>query len=202
MEVFYHTCNQKGILYFIPLFSPLTPKIRRLGEKPVTKGKIRYIIRPVLKDTNIKELIFLRITLESADLPETEVIIRGDVTSQDVVSLLQFLRNKNSGKLVLYKEDEQFIVTPNEIIYIEVADNKVEAVTLNDRYDTKRKLYEIKDMLSNEPFAQINKGTLVNIDFVKSVQAEFSGNYSMRLKDIKEILIISRKYFKEFKSKI
>ena len=103
---------------------------------------------------------------------------------------------------MLYKEDEQFIVTPSEIVYIEVSDNKVEAVTLTDRYDTKRKLYEIKDALMSEPFAQINKGTLVNIDFVKSVQAEFSGNYSMRLKDSKEILIISRKYFKEFKSKI
>lgn len=147
----------------------------------------------------------MKITFESTNLKEPEVIIRGDITSEEVASLLDFLKQKSAQpakKLVLYKEDEQFIVTPNEIIYIEVTDSKVEAVTLNDRYDTKRKLYEIKDMLSNEPFAQINKGTLVNIDFVKSVQAEFSGNYSMRLKDSKEILIISRKYFKEFKSKI
>ena len=147
----------------------------------------------------------MKITFESTNLKEPEVIIRGDITNEEVASLLDFLKQKSAQptkKLVLYKEDEQFIVTPNEIIYIEVTDSKVEAVTLNDRYDTKRKLYEIKDMLSNEPFAQINKGTLVNIDFVKSVQAEFSGNYSMRLKDSKEILIISRKYFKEFKSKI
>jgi len=147
----------------------------------------------------------MKITFESTNLSEPEVIIKGDITNEEVTSLLNYLKQKSAQptkKLVLYKEDEQFIVTPNEIVYIEVTDNKVEAITLNNRFDTKRKLYEIKDMLSNEPFAQINKGTLVNIDFVKSVQAEFSGNYSMRLKDSKEILIISRKYFKEFKSKI
>ena len=147
----------------------------------------------------------MKITFESTNLSEPEIIIRGDITNEEVVSLLDFLKQKSNQptkKLVLYKEDEQFIVTPSEIVYIEVSDNKVEAVTLTDRYDTKRKLYEIKDALMSEPFAQINKGTLVNIDFVKSVQAEFSGNYSMRLKGSKEILIISRKYFKEFKSKI
>ena len=71
-----------------------------------------------------------------------------------------------------------------------------------DRYDSKKKLYELNEMLSNTSFVQINKGTLVNIDYVKSVSAEFSGNYTVRLKNSKEILTISRKYFKEFKSKI
>ena len=202
MEVFYHTCNQKGILYFIPLFSPLTPKIRRLGEKPVTKGKIRYIIRPVLKDTNIKELIFLRITLESADLPETEVIIRGDVTSQEVVSLLQFLRNKNSGKLVLYKEDEQFLIDAKDILFMETVDNRVAVHTRKETYEAKQKLYELKETLTSFSFAQINKSTLVNINFVKSIQAEFSGNYLIKLKDSKDVLTVSRKYFKEFKDQI
>ena len=75
-------------------------------------------------------------------------------------------------------------------------------MTLAGVYGSRKKLYELKEALSTEPFAQINKGTLVNIDFVKSVQAEFSGNYSLRLKSGKEILTISRKYFKEFKSKI
>ena len=49
----------------------------------------------------------MKIKLESAELPETEVIIRGDVTSEEVVSLLQLLKKRNSGKLILYKEEEQ-----------------------------------------------------------------------------------------------
>lgn len=147
----------------------------------------------------------MKLTFESVPNAETEVIIKGDLASPDVAALLEFIKSKNAGatkKLVLFKEDEQFLLDPDEIVFVEVADNRVKVVTESDFYDSKKKLYELKEMLSSEPFAQINKGTLVNIDFVKSVSAEFSGNYTLRLKNRKEILTISRKYFKEFKSKL
>lgn len=144
----------------------------------------------------------MRITLESADLPETEVVIRGDVTGQEVLSLLQFLRNKNSGKLVLYKEDEQFLVDAKDILFMETVDNRVAVHTRKETYEAKQKLYELKETLTSFSFAQINKSTLVNINFVKSIQAEFSGNYLIKLKDSKDVLTVSRKYFKEFKDQI
>ena len=144
----------------------------------------------------------MKIKLESADLPETEVIIRGDVTGEEVVSLLQLLRKRNNGKLLLYKEEEQYIMDADEIVFFEVLDSKVYAYTRQDTYETKLKLYELKEQLAAQPFAQINKSVLVNINCVKSIQAEFSGNYRLKLKNRKETLTISRKYFKEFKDRI
>ena len=144
----------------------------------------------------------MNIKLESAELPEPEVIIRGDVTSEEVVSLLQLLKKRNSGKLILYREEEQYIVDADEIVYVEVSDNKVYAYTKQDTYEAKQKLYEVKEMLGGRFFAQINKSVIVNINCVKSIQAEFSGNYRIKLKNRKESLTISRKYFKEFKDRI
>ena len=147
----------------------------------------------------------MKVTFESANGIETEVLIKGEITSPDVAALLDYIKGLSTNtnkKLMLYREDEQFLIDPAEIVYIEASGNRVEVVTSSGVYDSKKKLYELKEQLGAEPFAQINKGTLVNIDFVKSVQAEFSGNYSLRLKSGKEILTISRKYFKEFKSKI
>ena len=147
----------------------------------------------------------MKVTFESVNNVEAEVIIKGEITNPEVDALLEFIKGRNAGsakKLVLFKDDEQFLLDPEEIVYIEVEDSTVKAVTTNGTYDSKKKLYELKEMLKSEPFAQINKGTLVNIDFVKSVSAEFSGNYTLRLKTGKEILTISRKYFKEFKNKI
>ena len=144
----------------------------------------------------------MKIKLESAELPETEVIIRGDVTSEEVVSLLQLLKKRNSGKLILYKEEEQYIMDADEIVYVEVSDNKVYAYTKQDTYEAKQKLYEIKELLVGRSFAQINKSVIVNINCVKSIQAEFSGNYRLKLKNRKERLTISRKYFKEFRDRI
>lgn len=140
----------------------------------------------------------MKIKLESAELPETEVIIRGDVTSDEVVSLLQLLKKRNSGKLLLYREEEQYIVDANEIVFVEVNGNKVYAYTKLETYEAKQKLYELKELLSAQSFAQINKSVIVNINCVKSIQAEFSGNYRIKLKNRKESLTISRKYFKEF----
>ena len=144
----------------------------------------------------------MKIKLESAELPETEAIIRGDVTSEEVVSLLQLLKKRNSGKLILYKEEEQYIMDADEIVYVEVSDNKVYAYTKQGPYEAKQKLYEIKELLGGRSFAQINKSVIVNINCVKSIQAEFSGNYRLKLKNRKESLTISRKYFKEFRDRI
>ena len=144
----------------------------------------------------------VKIKVESAELPETEIIIRGDVTSEEVVSLLQLLKKRNSGKLILYKEEEQYIVDADEIVFIEVSGSKVYAYTKQDTYEAKQKLYEIRESLGGRAFVQINKSVIVNINCVKSIQAEFSGNYRCKLKNRKESLTISRKYFKEFKDQI
>lgn len=144
----------------------------------------------------------MKITLESAELPETEVIIRGDITSEEVVSLLQLLGKRNSRKLVLYKDEEQFLVDAEEIVFVEVSGSRTFVYTRPDAYEARQKLYELKELLSAQAFAQINKSVLVNINCVKSIQAEFSGNYRLKLKNRKESLTISRKYFKEFKDRI
>ena len=144
----------------------------------------------------------MKIKLESVELPETEVIIRGDVTSEEVVSLLQLLKKRSKGKLILYREEEQYIIDADEIVFIEASGNNVYAYTKQDTYEAKQKLYEIKELLGGRSFAQINKSVIVNINYVKSIQAEFSGNYRLKLKNRKESLTISRKYFKEFRDRI
>lgn len=144
----------------------------------------------------------MKIKLESAVLDETEVIIRGDVASQEVASLLQMLGKRNTGKILLYKQEEQCILNADEIVFLEVQDSRVYAYTKLDTYETKQKLYELKEQLPSRNFVQINKSVIVNINCVKSIQAEFSGNYRLKLKNRKEVLTISRKYFKEFKDRI
>ncbi|MBE6733757.1 MAG: LytTR family transcriptional regulator [Ruminococcaceae bacterium] len=145
----------------------------------------------------------MKLTLEPVSTGETEIIVRGDISSEEVIALINYINAGNSkGKLILFREDEQFLVDAKDVVYLEADEGKITVTSKDGIYTAKQKLYELKDFLSSLPFAQINKGTIVNIDFVKSVSAEFSGNYTLRLKDRKETLTISRKYFKEFKSKI
>ena len=101
---------------------------------------------------------------------------------------------------IIKEREAQFVIEYAEIVFLETSGNKVNVYTKNETFECRLKLYELNDMLDS--FAQINKSTLVNIDYVKSIQAEFSGNYLLKLKNRKELLTVSRKYFKDFKNKI
>lgn len=144
----------------------------------------------------------MKIKVESVDLPEPEVIIRGDVSSAEVIGLLQLLGKRNSGKLLVCREEEQCILDAQEIVFLEVREGKVYAMTRADSYETRLKLYEVMEQLSGRSFVQVNKSVIVNMNCVKSIQAEFSGNYRLKLKNRPEVLTLSRKYFKAFKDSI
>jgi len=144
----------------------------------------------------------VKITVEPAQLPETEVIIRGDIAGAEVAAILQLLGKKNSGKLFVFQEEEQYILNAGEIVFAETNGSKVLVHGRQEIYESKQKLYELMELLEGFSFVQINKSTIVNIEYVKSIQAEFSGNYRIKLKGRKEVLTVSRKFFKEFKTKV
>lgn len=142
----------------------------------------------------------MKITLEHMDGQELEVILRGDTNSAEARQVLASLTPAASfGKLMLQGEDESFLVNPGDIRYFEASQGKTFAVTESGRFEVKEKLYELVNSLNSKGFIQINKGTVVNVNFVRSISAEFSGNYIARLKDSDETLTISRKYIQAFK---
>ena len=144
----------------------------------------------------------MKITLEPAQLREVEVIIRGDVSDPEVAELLRLLGNKSTGRLMVNREEEQFLLEASQIVYLETADNRVKVHTATETFESKQKLYELMEQLRSASFVQVSKSTLVNLNSVKSIQAEFSGNYLIKLKNRSEMLTLSRKYFREFKEHI
>lgn len=142
----------------------------------------------------------MKITLEHIPDQELEVVLRGDTESKEARQVLATLNHAPSfGKLVLQNEDESFLVDPADIRYFEASQGRTYAVTDTGRFESKEKLYELAAALSSKGFIQINKSTVVNINYVRSIAAEFSGNYTARLKGSDETLTISRKYFQAFK---
>jgi len=144
----------------------------------------------------------MKIILEQADLPEVEVVIRGDVAGPEVSQLLRRLGGKTTVRLVAYREEEQFLLDASEIVYLETAGSRVNVHTGTETYESRQKLWELAEQLGHQSFVQVSKSTIVNLDFVKSIQAEFSGNYLIKLKNRKEKLTLSRKYFREFRDRI
>lgn len=144
----------------------------------------------------------MKIILEPAQLAEVEVVIRGDISGAEAAGLLRLLGSKPTGRLLVHREDEQFLLDASQIVFLETAGSRVRVYTGAEVYESRQKLCELLDQLQAAAFVQISKSTLVNLNFVKSIQAEFSGNYLIKLKNRSEKLTLSRKYFREFRERI
>ncbi len=142
----------------------------------------------------------MKVTLEQANLTEPEVIIRGDITSAQVQNIAALLNGKQSlQKMFFFKNEAEYLFDISDVTYFEADNNKTYAHIKGDTYEVRHKLYELENIGRSKGFIRINKGIVVNVNYVLSVEAEFSGNYTLFLKDTKNQLTISRKYVKEFK---
>lgn len=142
----------------------------------------------------------MKITLEQASLAEPEVTIRGELGSPQVQALAAALQGmRGAGRLFLHRDEKEYPVVPEEISFFEARANRVYAQVGGETYEARYKLYELCGLLQGRGFVQVSKGVVANVEYIRSVAAEFSGNYTAYLKDGKTRLTISRKYMKDFR---
>lgn len=145
----------------------------------------------------------MKITIEQAELAEPEIIIRGNAASTQVQNIIELFNEKQYlQKMFFLKNEKEYLFDISDVIYFEAANNKTFARIGEELFEVRQKLYELESMGRFKGFVRINKGIVVNVNYILSVEAEFSGNYKLLLKDMKKSLIISRKYVKEFKKYI
>ncbi len=144
----------------------------------------------------------MKIKLEDADIDEIEITIRGNIKDKTVSDLVSILKeNKIASKIILFDEEKEILADIKEVLYFEISNRKTYASLENKKLLSKYSLSEILSLFSNQGIIQISKSLLVNINHVKSLEAEFSGNYLITLKG-DEKLVVSRLYMKEFRKAI
>lgn len=142
----------------------------------------------------------MKVILEHTELNEPEIIVRGNTGSIQVQRIVELLNGKQSAqKMFFFKNDREYLFDISDVVYFEADNNKIYAHITNEVYEVRYKLYELESICRAKGFIRINKGIIVNINYVSSVEAEFSGNLRLNLKDGKTRLIISRKYVKSFR---
>lgn len=142
----------------------------------------------------------MKITLEQTEIAEPEIVIRGDISSPQVQNVIELLNGKKSlQKMFLFKAEKEYLFDITDVVYFEADNNKIFAHVGNELFETRHKLYELESIGYTKGFIRISKGIIVNIHHVLSVEAEFSGNYTLTLKGVQTQLTLSRKYVKGFK---
>ena len=125
---------------------------------------------------------------------DLEITVKGDAKKAEVIAILTYLENfQKPTRLLVYDDEKMIPLASSDILYFETKEKKAFAMTEKASYQTKLKLYELEGLLG---FAQISKSIVVNLEKIDYVAPEFSGNFYLYLKNVKEPLILSRKFSK------
>ena len=145
----------------------------------------------------------MKITIETP-LPgeEDEIIIKMAELSDDVLKMVRRLKDGVSkDSLAVYADESIQMVPTRDILYFDAADDHVFAYTRGNCFDTRKKLFEIEELLSDSSFLRISKNAIVNIRAIDHLSPEFNGRFIASLKNGEDI-IISRGYVPELKKKL
>jgi two-component system, LytTR family, response regulator len=99
--------------------------------------------------------------------------------------------------------DKIYIINEDDVVYITSEDKLVFAYLFETKYLINYTLEQLLSRLNPEKFFRIHRSTIVNMDYVKTIETWFAGGYRMIVKDKnKTELTISRSAGKLLRQKL
>ena len=134
------------------------------------------------------------------ELDEVEVVVSYSEDSFYIKRIIASLENLDID-LTGYKNQSYYRLHTNEILYIESIDRKTYLYSESDFYQSKMTLYELELLLKESCFIRISKSMIVNLNRVRSLQAEVGRRILMTM-DNKEKILVSRHYANHVKEEL
>ena len=134
---------------------------------------------------------------------QIEVKVVSVEETQQVKKLIDYIKNfdkKVDSILPVKTEDRILTVKIDEIIKIEVEKIELTFYTTSAVIKTNGRLYQVLEKLNND-FVQVSKHGIINLNYLESLEAGFTGNMVARL-DFKQKTDVSRRYLPELEKKL
>jgi DNA-binding LytR/AlgR family response regulator len=118
----------------------------------------------------------------------------------DKITLVEKSFKRNLDKIIIWKDDEIFLLKPSEIYYFTKENGDIIVVTKEQRLKTKDTLENWENKLSEYNFFRTHRSYLVNLDKVKKMSPWFNNTYILLLENMPGEIPLSRTRLKEFKT--
>lgn len=138
------------------------------------------------------------------DLSEDEVVIRCRSLTDEVKQIQNAIKDISSSKqtLILFKEDTEYYVALEQILFFETEDGGMNVHTRDNVYQTKYRLYELEEILPSH-FLRISKSAIVNVKEIYSIsKSSFSTTSIVEFTGSHKQVFVSRHYGKQLKEKL
>lgn len=131
------------------------------------------------------------------ELNETKIVVFTKEITSEVTALVEKLSN-TSDTIKVEKNEQTYILKQEDIESIYTEDGKIYVKTSNDKYVSKKRLYEMEEILNKEKFARISNCEIINFDKVEKLDLKILGTISIHLYSGYNTYV-SRRYIKRIK---
>lgn len=136
--------------------------------------------------------------IEDKTLKEAMIDITYNVFDRRIQKVIEVVE-RQSVQLEGEYEQNIYIIDSQDIYYLESVDNVSFIYTERQVFESKEKLYALENKFKRMSFVRINKSTILNMDYLKSVSPLSNYRLGANLKN-EEKLVISRHYMKDVKN--
>lgn len=145
----------------------------------------------------------MKIKIEISEDDNEEIVIRCRERDSRIIEIERSLGNilKGSGEMALFCAGTEFYVSKRDILFFESEGDKIIARTVERKYYTDYKLFELEDIMPSY-FVRISKSTIVNVKAISSLRREVTGVGEISLKNCDRCVYFSRGYYRKLRDKI
>jgi DNA-binding LytR/AlgR family response regulator len=104
-----------------------------------------------------------------------------------------------SKKIPALKNDRIFLLDPNEILYITASLGTVSVVAEGGSFTSRNTIRQLEEKHKQSGFFRCSKSFLINLDKVDVILPSFKGLFTVKLKNCRDEIPVSRHYVEEFK---
>ena len=151
-----------------------------------------------LKQPSIaKQWLLIEIKIDET-LSEPRIIIMTNKITDEISELMQRLAEEKPRLLAGFKKETVSLLEQEKIIRIYAANSKVFAVTEDDEYQVRLRLYELEDRLDRKFFVRISNSEIINLRKIEEFDMSFTGTICVSLSN-GAVTYVSRRYIAKIK---
>lgn len=142
----------------------------------------------------------MKYTINHISSGEEELILNYIEETEEVARVLAFM-HREGRKLLGYKDKEQVVISPEDILYIETVDSRTFLYTEREVYKVNYTLLQLEELLGEKKFFRCSKSMIMNISKVVSLKS-LSSNRIDAVMQGGEHIMISRTYATDFRRRL
>jgi two-component system, LytTR family, response regulator len=150
----------------------LTSTLHQHATRAFEANALDFLLKPVSADRVKKALARARTAVA------LERMMAG---SPAPMTLRDGLKGLSVSRLAVHKGKRVLLLSLKDIQYIKVENRLVYAFTEENQYLVNRTITELEELLHREGFFQINRGMIINLDYLCEIIPWFSGTCRLKL---------------------